>query len=343
MSEGASPESPGSSGSSGLPPEPVARGGDLSGSAWAGRTSLLAALLVILLALGAVIWPRSQGQGGSALLLVYDSSGNIERQESIYRPLADFLGEITGRELDLALVGQVADFRRQASEGAEFLLCPDGLSLGLDPDDFAPLVIARRSVPHNLRPRSVLVYRKSRGKVIAPWRKYPQRTVFGDSVSLVATAGLRHAYSVVGPEVTFPSDRAVLRTCAWGPDPFDHSPVLHAARLGAYDYAVVRQWDADRFFQEGLLSSLTWGREVLSTPVPDIVLLCRDQWSPSVRLKIRQALASLGRSDQSLGANATQLMAGLERLHLAGFNLLLEPELKIVRVNFAKDWPPAGK
>ena len=312
-------------------------------SAWAGGISLLAAVLVILLALGAVIWPQNEGAKDTALLLVYDSSGNDERQACIYRPLADFLGEITGRKLDLALSGQVEDFRLQAGNGAEFLLCADGLSLGLAAEAFAPLVIARRPVPYNLRPRSVLVYRKSSGYVAAPWREHPRRTVFGDSVSLVATAGLRSVGSADGREAAAWADQAALRKCAWGPDPFDHSPVLHAARLGAFDYAVVRQWDADRFFQEGLLSSLVWGREVLSAPVPDIVLLCRAQLSSSVRLKIRQALASVGRSDQASPAVVDQLQAGLDRLHLAGFNLLLEPELDIVRGNFSPDWPPVGK
>lgn len=310
---------------------------------WAGRASLLAALLIVLLAIGAVIWPRGGGQGGTALLLVYDTSGQAQRLESIYRPLADYLAEITGRELDLALTAQVDDFLRQAHNGAEFLLCPDGLGLELDSEAFAPLVIARRSVPYNLRPRSVMVYRKSRGYVAAPWREHPRRTVFGDSVSLVATAGLRRPDSVRAGETPYSSYQTILPICAWGPDPYDHAPVLHAARLGAYDFAIVRQWDADRFFQEGLLSPLEWGREVMSSPVPDIVLLCRAQWPPAVRLKIRQALASLGRSDQFLGTSADRLMAGLDRLHLAGFNLLLEPELESVRGKFAHDWPPADK
>lgn len=310
-------------------------------SSWPGRVFPLAAVLVVLLALGAVIWPRGREQGGQGLLVVYDSSGLRGRQDAVYEPLADFLAEITGRELGMSLVTGLADFHEQVENGAEFVLCPDGLGLRLDPAAFAPLVIARRAVPHNLRPRSVLVYRKATGYMKAPWRRVPGRTVFGDSLSLVATAGLRvpgSASSAAGA-----AGRAALRNCAWGPDPFDHGPVLHAARLGAFDFAVVRQWDADRFFKEDLLSSLEWGREILSPPVPDIVLLGRSRLTPQMRLQVRQELAALGRAEHSSGAARARLLAGLDRLHLAGFNLLLEPELESARRHFASDWPPAAK
>jgi hypothetical protein len=116
--------------------------------------------------------------------------------------------------------------------------------------------------------------------------------------------------------------------------------VLHAARLGAFDYAVVRQWDADRFFTAGLLTALEWGVEPLTVPVPDVVLMVGPPLTGS-RLEVGDRLAGLGRRTDGQSPAAVQLQVALENLGLVGFNLLVEPDFDLVRRNFAGNWLPA--
>jgi len=292
--------------------------------------TLLAALMVLCLALAAVLWPSRRKTSLEGMVLVFDSSGEEMRVESLYRPLVEFLEPAVGDKLGLVVVRTRDEFLDRAARGVDFIFCPDGLALQLDVDRYESLVVGRRAAPRNLRPRSVLVYRKSAGYSEQPWLTNPDRTVIGDSLSLAATG------AVLTPE------KSSLPACCWGPDPYDHGPVLHAARLGSFDYACVRQWDAERFFSSGLLSNARWGMETLTVPVPDIVLFVSRRLPAGLRLSTGEALAGLGRSDESATAREETLARGLSLLHLVGFNILLEPDFDRIRGIFKGHWPAAG-
>jgi hypothetical protein len=267
------------------------------------------------------------------MLLVYDSSGDSARTARVYEPLLAFLNETATIPLDLAVAETRNAFDENVAAGPDFILCPDGLGLQLDSGSFVPLVVGRRAAPRNLRPRGVLVYRKTAGLVADPWLNRPAATVFGDSVSLTATGMWRRTGNA-------PSGGPVqMSSCAWGPDPYDHAPVLHAARLGAFDYALVRQWDADRFFAEGLLSPQEWDVEIMTVPVPDIVLFAARSVTAQTRLALGDGLSNLGRDSEEATPAAGVLRQALTFLNLAGFNLLVDPDFELVRRNFAEDWP----
>jgi len=302
-----------------------------------GRSiTILAAVLVLVLALGALLWPGVGPTGGRGILLIFDSSGDQVRITRVYEPFLHFLNEFTDHPLDLAVVGTVGAFREKLADGADFVFCPDGLGLTLQTEQYVPLAVGRRAAPRNLRPRGVLVYRKSAGLVNAPWLSRPQATVCGDSVSLTATGMWRRQGTEAGPDSESPS------TCAWGPDPYDHAPALHAARLGGFDYALVRQWDADRFFADGLLSPLEWGIELVTVPVPDIVIFASRSVSGKTRLAVGDGLVALGRGPEEQPPAARVMRRAIGGLNLAGFNLLVDPDFEFVRRNFAGNWPPTG-
>lgn len=289
-----------------------------------------AAIFVLLLALGALLWPADHRMAAEGKVVVFDPTGDLSRVENLYRPLVAFLEQVSGQSLGLVTVRTREAFLAGAGPEAAFLLCPDGLALQLPHGDFYPVVNARRAAPRNLRPRGVLVYRKSAGLVDEPWRSRPGRTVVGDSLSLAACAAV-----LAGAR---PGD---LR-CHWGPDPYDHAPVLHAARLGAFDYACVRQWDADRFLAEGLLSGTEWGVATMSDPVPDLVLLASLRVPRADRLLVGESLSRLARTQEPATAAQERLLGGMPLLRLAGFNLLLEPDFERVRGIFSRHWHPAA-
>lgn len=298
------------------------------------RVSTLAAAVVILLALGAVFWPGRERQAFHGVCLVFDPGGAKTRATSLYVPLTDFLVDSSGHSLSLIVVRTVAEFRTQLASGVDFVVCPDGLALSLDQSQFVPLATGRRTAPRNLRPRSVLVYRLEAGLVQEPWVSRPERTIFGDSLSLAATGILRSG------------DRALSRggfppSAASGPDAYDHSPALHALRLACFDYAVVRQWDAERFFSEGLLPLGDWGMEILTGPVPDLVLFASRGIPSAQLLDLGGELAGLGRASGDESPESLALIRGLGSIHLSGFNLMVEPDLDQVRGSYPGDWPPA--
>jgi hypothetical protein len=297
--------------------------------------AILVGALVLALTVGAMLWPGSNPSPNRGIFVVFDSSGNTARQAAVYQPLADYLDEFAGQPLDLQVVSTLDAFRDKVAAGALFALCPDGLALNLDTEKFVPLVVGRRAAPRNLRPRGVLVFRKTAGFVPSPWISRAAATVCGDSVSLTATGAWRR-----NGDQSLPGPRTPL-SCAWGPDPYDHAPALHAARLGGFDYALVRQWDADRFFSSGLLSPLEWGVEILTIPVPDIVLFAAREIPGRKRLEVGDGLAALGRGGEEQSPLARDLQRGIAGLNLVGFNLLVDPDFDLVRRNFVGNWPPA--
>ncbi len=302
-----------------------------------GRSiTILASALVLALALGALLWPGLGPTRGRGVLLVFDSSGSKARITNVYEPLLHFLNEFTDQPLDLAVVVTVGAFREKMADGAEFVFCPDGLGLTLDAGRYVPVAVGRRAAPRNLRPRGVLVFRKSAGLVEAPWLSRPAATVCGDSISLTATGMWRRKGTGADPVSDLPPG------CAWGPDPYDHSPALHAARLGGFDYALVRQWDADRFFADGLLSPLEWGIELVTVPVPDIVIFASRSVSGKTLLAVGDGLVALGRGPEEQPPAAREVRQAIGGLNLAGFNLLVDPDFEFVRRNFAGNWPPTG-
>ena len=286
----------------------------------------MAALFVLLLAVGAVLWPAGRQTTLQGVFLVFDPMGDEARVDGLYRPLAEYLENISGHAMEMKVVQESGAFLAATAGGADFIFCPDGLAFQVESKKYEPLASGRRAAPRNLRPSSVLVYRKSAGLVERPWLTHPKRTVAGDSLSLAATGAF-----LVGPGGLAPG-------CSWGPDPYDHGPVLHAARLGAFDFACVRQWDADRFFSSGLLSDADWGMATLTDPVPDVVFLASRRVPGSIRLEVREALVGVARSGEPFTPEGAALAKGLPLLRLVGFNLLIESDFERVRRNFIGHW-----
>ncbi len=303
-------------------------------SSWFGgkRAAALSGGVIVLLAVGSLLFPAHQSLGSRGVLLVFDPGCFPERQTTFYEPLARFMGDAGDLRLEVSVVRDQAAFDQQLAQGPDYVLCPDGVGLELPTSTFLPLVVGRRAAPRNLRPRSVLVYRKDKGLVATPWLDYPEATIIGDSLSLVGTGPWRRHEPMAAPLQGAAGP-------AYGPDPFDHSPALHALRLGCFDFAVVRQWDADRFFAAGLLTHLEWGLEVLSPPAPDLMLFAARKVSQQRRLVLSDRLSALGRNQEGQDARESDLVAGLSRLQLVGFNLLVEPDFELVHRNFPGHWP----
>jgi len=294
-----------------------------------GLVTVVAGLLVLVLAAGAAFWPQGRRPDQTHSLLVFDSSGASERVPRVYEPLGKYLGEITGQALRLTVVRTVVDYRSALVAHPDFVFVPDGLALQTAGAGYLPLAVGRRSAPYNLRPRSVLVARRGTTSHEAPWLTDAGATVFGDSLSLAATAGLRRA-----------GFNGLPRGSAAGPDPYDHSAALHALRLGGFDYAVVRQWDAARFRARGLLPVDEYQVTLLEEPVPDVVVMVSGTVPSRVRLRCGEILSSLGRDqDTPLGE---RLRRGMTQMHLAGFNLLVGPDFDLVQKKYRGDWLPGG-
>ncbi len=258
-------------------------------------------------------------------LLVFAGWGQENTRQALAGDLAQFLAEQSGRPFETVVVRERGLFLKEARQGADFVLCPDGLALQLDEQKYDPLVAGRRKMPANLRPRGVVVYRLEAGLRRQPWRERPARTVLGDSLSLVATGGVDWSGGGL--------------PCACGPDPYDHGPVLHALRLGAFDYALVRQWDAEAFFADGLLDPQVFGLEMRTDPVPDIVLLADREASMVDRVRWAEDLTLVGVEEQPTTEAGHRLAVSLPALGLSGFSLLLDTDLDRMRKLYGGDWP----
>jgi hypothetical protein len=119
--------------------------------------------------------------------------------------------------------------------------------------------------------------------------------------------------------------------------------VLHALRLGCFDYAVVRDLAVDRFLKSGLLDPVSYGIENLSAPLPDVVIMVAESCPTAVRVRLREVLLGLGRSTAPVQAVENEALVGLAQLGLSGFNLLLENDFYQLRRQFVRRWPPAAK
>ncbi|MHB8079028.1 MAG: hypothetical protein ACYDIE_07220 [Candidatus Krumholzibacteriia bacterium] len=300
---------------------------------WPGST-VLAGAVVLLLAASALWWPPRGSAPVEGLFLVVDPLAQV-RGDQMYVPLGAWLAAGVGRPLRLLVVHRVADVPARAWQDVGLVLCPDGVALGLPQEDFTTVAAARRQAPQNLRPRSVLVYRLAAGFAPAPWITAPARTVLGDSLSL---AGCGAACRTGGyPWRERSPGRPVPKV---GADPYDHGPVLQALALGCFDYALVREWTARRWTDAGLLDPATWGMTPVTAPLPDVVVLVSRRWSAADRVRVGERLVSIGRR-QEAGTSAREVSAlsVLERLGLAGFNPLLEPDFELTRRQFAPDRP----
>ncbi len=296
-------------------------------SAGLPRVAVVAALLVLVLAVGTLIVPRSDTRrpGGRLLAFVGGEPGGARRE--MVQDLGAYLAEQAGYPLEVVPVRDRERFLALAAGGVDFALCPDGLALGLEDSSYASLAVGRRKMPSNLWPRGVMVHRRDAAPLDKPWVEAPARTVFGDSLSLAALGGVEAS--------------ADLRACAFGPDPYDHGPVLHALRLGAFDYALVRQWDAEAFFTAGLLDAELYELEMVTDPVPDMVLMAHRKASVVQRMAWAEALGLLGTGERPVTEAGRELAQSLSGLGLAGFDILLELDFDRLRGRFGGRGPQA--
>ncbi|MBD3222707.1 hypothetical protein GF314_15850 [bacterium] len=293
---------------------------------WQPRLPMLVALALILLAAAALFWPTASARRDQGNLLVLLPRADARRVEALDR-LTRTLVEAATVDLALAVVTTPTAFDEHLDR-ALVAVVPDGLALGLDPESWQPLAAGRRRVPWNLRPAATLVSRASVPAADRPWLSTPGRTVFGDSLSLVCRAAWCDGDGAARPDGV-----------GWGSDPYDHRPVLVALRHGAYDHAVVRQWDAEAAVAEGCLPPDRWRLTTLSDPVPDVVVLASRRLPTGVRLELQQALTVVGRQLDRRRDGDPALVAGLGLLGLDGFNLLLTPEFDRLRRQYEPCWP----
>jgi len=291
---------------------------------------------VVLLALAALLVPHASRERGDGYLLVIDPLG-AGRRDSLYQPLATWLSQVTPRRLRLRLAASPAAVPAAEWQDVDVVFCPDGVALDLVPEAFRGVAAVRRPAPDEQRSRSVLVYRRSAGLQAQPWQDEPDRTLLGDSLSLagcgvICPRGRREGQA----EPAWP---AGLRC---GPDPYDHGPVLHALRLGAGDYAVVRELTARRFLTDGLLDPLVWGVEELSPALPDIVVLVTRRWPATRQLRCGRRLEELGRWRPLERGDEAAVLAGLGELGLAGFDQLQESAFMQLRRRYDHCWPPSS-
>jgi hypothetical protein len=292
----------------------------------------VASLTVVGLAVAAVLAPPPGSHRPGGVLIVVDPLANL-REGELGPPLADWLGLALQRSLIAKVVPSLDALPAGMWPDVGIVICPDRLALGLPDSAFVTLAAGRRHAPLNLRPRSVLVYHRSAGYTAAPWRTVPLRTILGDSLTLV---GCGPACQDGGPPWRAPAGRRP----ALGTDPYDHMGVLQALRLGCYDYAVVREWDAERAIAGGLLDGEAWGIEPLSAPVPDTVVLVSRRWPGAARVRAGEVLLGLGRHQEAGGpAGEAGALRALAEIDLAGFNLLLDPDFELVRHEFSACWP----
>ncbi len=289
-----------------------------------------AALFVALLAGAATWWPRPAARSSGPVVVVLDPVGDERRALTVWPALGRVLAAGSALPPEVVVTRSLAEFNGLAAARPDFLVCPDGVALALDAGRWVPLAAGRRAAPRNLRPRGVLVSRATGGDAAEPWLTEPAAVIFGDSLSLCATGVLRPLGTAAG---TMPAG------VAWGPDPYDHAPALHALRMGGYTYAVVRQWDAERFLAQGLLDTEGWSVRDVTVPVPDLVVLAARDLPAAERLARGDRLAGIGRELADRTPAERELAAALPVMGLAGFNLLIEPDFELVRRNFAADWP----
>jgi hypothetical protein len=289
-----------------------------------------AAIFVVVLAAGALWWPRPVHRATGPVIVVLDPVGDERRATSTWPALGRVLSAAKPTPPQLVIVRTVGEFRERAAGRPDFLVCPDGVALGLDAAVWVPLAAGRRAAPRNLRPHGVLVSRRAGAEDGQPWLTQPESVVFGDSLSLSATGVLRPSGAATG---------GLPAGCGWGPDPYDHAPALHALRLGGFTHAVVRQWDADRFREQGLLGADQLSFRDVTVPVPDLVVLADRRLPAADRLALGERLAGIGRELAELTPDERELDAALPSLGLAGFNLLIEPDFERMRGIFAAGWP----
>jgi len=297
--------------------------------------TMLAAVFIVILALIALWGPWSRDPKGETLFLVVDPHVN-SRGETAYDPLVRWLNAASERPLQLILCESLADLAPESWQEIDLILCPDGVALGLPDDLFDSLVVGRRGAPNNLRPRSVLVYRQEAGLRPEPWFTVPERTILGDSLSL-AGYGVTCQNGVKRPsagEFAFWKQHVTF-----GPDPYDHTPALHALRLGCFDYAVVQELAVDQFVAKGLLDPHIWQIEGLTDPLPGAVVMVARHNSAAVRMRFREMLMGLGRHPGDAQPGEMAVLEGLAHLGLDGFNLLLENDFDKVRKHFDHCWP----
>jgi hypothetical protein len=287
--------------------------------AWLSVRFLAVALCLLGLTAASILVPLPSTWRGDGTLLVLLPCSDPRRQEALLE-LSSYLGRKTRLDIHLQVASDRTAFDTMLPR-AILTLSPDAVALGLAPDEWLAMAHGRRQAPWNHRPVSVLVTRGDPAVNDQPWLDEPERTVFGDSLSLVCLVPLcREARLEPLPEGV-----------GWGADPYDHRAVLVAAAHGAYDHAVVRQWDALAALSAGWLDPARWRLHKLSGPVPDIVLCASRTLPGAVRLDLQEALAMLGRSDADLTPDDRLVQVQLGQLGLDGFNLLLGPDVDRLR------------
>jgi len=286
-------------------------------------------VLLLVLAAGARWWPVEHGprDGGSFLVCLPQADA---RREAALDQLATYVGKAVGLNLQLRVARDAESFAAEIDE-AMLIMCPDGMAMNLPTEAWQPLAAGRRRAPWNLRPRSVLVSRSAADTTTTPWRLNPQRTVFGDSLSLVC----------LGP-VLLDGHEERPDGVAWGGDPYDHRSVLSALAHGAYDYAVVRQFDAEAALEAGVLDRHNWRVRRVGTPVPDVLVMVSRRLTSATCRDLQLTLSVLGRELDGPADRSAGVVAGLGLMGLDGFNFMpmLGNDVDRARRRYGAGWPP---
>ena len=81
----------------------------------------------------------------------------------------------------------------------------------------------------------------------------------------------------------------------------------------------------------------------MTEPLPDVVVLADRTWSAADRIVLTEALVNVGRYEDGELPERKAVRDGLARIGLAGFNILLEPELQAIGRRYLPGWPPAAE
>ncbi|MDD5720443.1 MAG: hypothetical protein PHQ53_12210 [Candidatus Krumholzibacteria bacterium] len=304
----------------------------LGGRLWWRSQGWLVAGCLLVLTLAAVLIPPQLPHGGDDTLLALLPEPDPRRQEALIA-LTAFLNQKIGLNLRVQTVTDKTAFAA-AAPAALLTFSPDAVALNLPLSQWQALAAGRRRVPWHQRPAAVLVSRRDAAdSVLAPWRTQPARTVFGDSLSLVCLA----------PLCAEDTSGALPAGVGWGSDPYDHSAVLAAVIHGAYDHAVVRQWDAEAAQLFGTLDPARWQIRRLSDALPDLVVMVARRAPAALRLELQEALTMLGRADAEQDPNNRLVRAHLGQFGLDGFNLLLGPDCDRLRRLYGRCWLGSGR
>jgi len=93
--------------------------------------AVAAALFVVVLAAASLWWPRPVHRATGPVVLILDPAGDERRAATTWPTLAQVLAAARPTPPQVILARTRQEFRARLGDHPEFLVCPDGVALGL--------------------------------------------------------------------------------------------------------------------------------------------------------------------------------------------------------------------